>query len=219
VKKLLYGLIGLVVVLVAAVLIVPALIDWNGYKDEIAAEVRAATGRELVIDGDISVSLLPSPHASVSGVRFANVEGASEPDMLRLEEASADIAFWPLLSGEVRVESVTLLNPVITLETTEDGAASWVMQPDTAPASAPAGDGGGFDMRLEDVRIRGGQVRYLEAGTEVAALEGLDAQLSAESLAGPFAANGSATLNGLPFRFDAGIGALADQPQIGRAHV
>ncbi|MGF1624898.1 MAG: AsmA family protein, partial [Alphaproteobacteria bacterium] len=68
-RKLLYGLIGLVILLVAAVFIVPAVIDWNGYKADIAQEVRAATGRDLVIDGDISVRLLPSPHASVSGIR------------------------------------------------------------------------------------------------------------------------------------------------------
>ena len=37
-KKAAYGFGGLVVLLVAAVLIVPSLVDWNSYKAEIAAE-------------------------------------------------------------------------------------------------------------------------------------------------------------------------------------
>ena len=41
-KKVLIGLGVLVVLLVAALFIVPSLIDWNAYRDDIAAQVEKA---------------------------------------------------------------------------------------------------------------------------------------------------------------------------------
>ncbi|MGF1626313.1 MAG: AsmA-like C-terminal region-containing protein, partial [Alphaproteobacteria bacterium] len=121
-------------------------------------------------------------------------------------------ALWPLLGGEIQVESVTLVNPRILLETSEDGQANWDFTPEGTTAGGS--DGGDFDMRLDNVRIEGGELRFLDAGTEVATLLSLEATVTAESLGGPFAADGSAQVNGLPFRFDAGIGAVAEAPQV-----
>lgn len=58
-KKILIGLAAIVVLTIGALFIVPSVIDWKSYEPEIAAMVRDATGRELHIDGDISVSVLP----------------------------------------------------------------------------------------------------------------------------------------------------------------
>ena len=60
--------LGLVALVVAAALIGPGLIDWNAHKDLIAAEVRKATGRDLTIEGDIHLAVLPSPALSASRV-------------------------------------------------------------------------------------------------------------------------------------------------------
>ena len=60
-RKILIGVAVVVVGLVAAVLVVPSFIDWNGYKPEIQAAAERATGRQLRLDGDIGLSVLPSP--------------------------------------------------------------------------------------------------------------------------------------------------------------
>ena len=65
-KKFLFGLIGLVVIAVAALLVGPGLWDWNGYKPEILARIKAETGRQMMIDGDLSLAIVPSPR--VTGV-------------------------------------------------------------------------------------------------------------------------------------------------------
>ncbi|MCZ6606505.1 MAG: AsmA family protein, partial [Alphaproteobacteria bacterium] len=67
-KKVGLVLVGLVVLLVAAVLVAPRLIDWNGYKPEIAQAVKEATGRTLVIGGDIEVSIFPGISFGLSDV-------------------------------------------------------------------------------------------------------------------------------------------------------
>ena len=70
-KKFLFGLVGLMVVVVAVLLVGPGLWDWNGYKPEILERIKAETGREMAIDGDLSLAVLPSPRLAVAGVRIA----------------------------------------------------------------------------------------------------------------------------------------------------
>ena len=90
-KKFLFGLIGLVVVAVAALLVGPGLWDWNDYKPEILERIKAETGREMAIDGDLSLAVLPSPRLAVDGVRIANIEGATAAEFERdREEAELD---------------------------------------------------------------------------------------------------------------------------------
>ena len=69
--KIVYSIIALLVVVVAALFIAPAVINWDSYKPDITAQIEAATGRKLWIDGDIDVTLLPSPRLRVNDVRLA----------------------------------------------------------------------------------------------------------------------------------------------------
>ncbi len=80
-KKILIGLGVVIVVIVAAVFVVPPLIDWKSFEPRIADAVRDATGRELHIDGDISVSIVPLEF-SVSGIRLSNAPGMRSPEMV-----------------------------------------------------------------------------------------------------------------------------------------
>ena len=50
-KKLTIGGGGFVGVLVLVLLIAPSFFDLNKYKPQLAAEVKKATGRNLVVDG------------------------------------------------------------------------------------------------------------------------------------------------------------------------
>ena len=222
-RKLLYGLIGLVVIVIGAALIVPSLIDWNGYKSEIAAQVKDATGRDLTIGGDLDLGVLPSPHLLAADVRLANAPGASSPDMARLKTLEVDVRLMPLLSGRVEVASVRLVEPVIELEKMADGRVNWQFAPPPAVgagAGAPAPPSGqpeanaagrppGAGIQLDDIRIEGGTVIYRDrtSGT-VERVEKIDARLSAASLSGPFRVNGTLTAHALPLAIDANVGAL-----------
>ena len=50
-KKLLYVVGGIVVLVIAAALIAPFFIDLNDYKGMIEAKAKEATGRDLKIEG------------------------------------------------------------------------------------------------------------------------------------------------------------------------
>jgi hypothetical protein len=46
---------------IAALAIGPRFVDWNRFKPEIAALAERATGDRLTIDGDVALSVLPTP--------------------------------------------------------------------------------------------------------------------------------------------------------------
>lgn len=216
-KKILIAVGALLVLAVAALLIVPSFINWNGYKAQIESEARKQTGRDLRIDGDISLALLPAPKLSVKGVRFANAEGGSAPDMASLDSLDVRVALMPLLSGKIQVTSLTLVKPTILLEKLPDGRGNWEIAPagETAPAPSEAahegiGSGGGLALSFDSVRIENGTFIYRDpaAGSEQK-LEALDSEIHVGSLSGPFDATGSATYQGIKARFEANAGALS----------
>jgi uncharacterized protein involved in outer membrane biogenesis len=211
-KKLLIGLGVLIALIIAAIIVGPQFVDWNSYKAQIAAKAKEATGRDLAIDGDIALSILPSPTLSVAKVRFANAPGGSVPDMASLDSLEVRVALLPLLQGLVRVESVTLVAPKIVLETLPDGTPNW--QLGAAKTGSGGGTGGGnrqLAIQLDKLSIERGTLIYRDASGTSQTIENLAAQISAGSLQGPFLTSGSATVRGTPVKFDLSTGILADQ--------
>ena len=102
-KKILIGVGGVVGLVVVAGLVAPALFDANTYKPMIAAEVKRATGRELRLDGPISLSLLPSPSVTAKNVVFFNVSGAKNPHMVEIKSVTVKPSLFALLAGDVAV--------------------------------------------------------------------------------------------------------------------
>ena len=112
-RKFLIGFGAVVAFLVVAALIAPSFINWNDYKREIAAEARKATGRDLTIDGDLDFSILPSLRLTVQNARFANIEGGSSPDMVKLKALDIQVRLFPLLQRRFEAEAITLVEPEI----------------------------------------------------------------------------------------------------------
>ena len=217
-KKLLYGLAALLLlVVVAAVVLVSVFFDEEQIKARVSAEVAAATGRELAIDGDLDITILPTPGVRASGVRFANLEGATAPDMVTLKEVEVRLALAPLLGGEIQVSSVRLVEPVIELEVRADGRANWIFGPAVPveekhrdeETGAAAADGAGGAIRVDRLEIENGTLTYRDAakGT-VERIERLNARLSADSLRGPFSAKGEMIARAVPVAFDVSVGRL-----------
>jgi len=227
-KFFLFSFLGLLVALVAAVLIVPGLIDWNDYKAEITARAKALTGRDLVIGGNIQVTVFPAPALVAHDVRLANLKGAAGPYMARLKTLEIRIAPGPLLSGQVQVETIKLVRPEIALEILADGRGNWEFSPPGGSASQAArgasatlgqsgGAGGPFGqaggdsgsgaiVRLDNFSIEDGTLTFRDAakGAEER-LTGINATVAAASLRGPFESAGRLVVRGIPLTYDATV--------------
>lgn len=215
VRKVLIGVVVLIVVLVAAAYVGPRFIPGDALKADIAAQARAATGRELAIDGDLSFTLLPAPGVSVSGVRLANIEGAHAPDMIRLKSAQIVVALGPLLSGDVEIERIVLDEPVFDLEQLADGRTNWTFTPAAEKGAAAGGGGGapaeagpGPSVALNDLVVRNGTVVY-RTPTTSEQIDGINGSFAAMSLAGPFRGDGKLVVRGTPAHLRATVGELA----------
>jgi uncharacterized protein involved in outer membrane biogenesis len=137
IKRLLTGAAIVVVGGVAAMFAILRSVDFNSYKDLVASQVKAATGRELVLAGDVKVGLSLIPHLEIDQVSFRNADWGSEPQMLKLDRLEADIALIPLLSSQIQIRQIRLVGADILLETNKDGLGNWVMgTPATGGSSA-----------------------------------------------------------------------------------
>src|SRR6185503_6721796 len=155
-------LVALVVV-IAIVVALPFMLPTDVYKDQIIAQAKQATGRDLKIDGKLSISFFPSLGVELNGVHFANMQGAHDADMATIEQVVVGAEFWPLLAGDVKVTQITLVKPVINLEIDKGGRGNWVFEEGTKPEGDQGPTetrGANGDLSFQDVSIRGGTVTY-----------------------------------------------------------
>lgn len=210
-KKALIAFGALVVLLIVAALAAPAFIPAEKIKAQAIEQVKAATGRDLAIDGKLSVSVFPTLAVQLGTVSLANPPGFKAKDLVRLDGIDVRVKLLPLLSGKVEVDSFVLDHPVINLEVDPQGHADWEFAAahtaapapaaPAAPAAKPA-DGKAAaaplsDIRLGDIRITGGKLVYADAkaGT-TETVDAIDLQLSLPGLDQPLAVKGGLTWRG-----------------------
>jgi uncharacterized protein involved in outer membrane biogenesis len=210
-KRVLIGAGGIVGLLIVALLALPSLIDLNARKPEIVAIVKKVTGRELVLAGPISLSILPTPTVTLSGVKFFNVPGSKNPNMVEVKTVTVKPSLGALLTGNVEVSEVTLVEPKIVLEINAEGKPNWEFTPSVAEAkpAAPKPDSP-KPLSLGRLTIEDGTLIFSDskAGLSVVA-EKANFSASVRSLDGPYSVAGSATINGAPLKLDLSVGAKA----------
>ncbi len=207
-KKVLVGG-GIVGLLIVALLAAPLFIDVNSYKPMIAAEVKKATGRDLVLDGPIKLSLLPMPEISISGVKFFNVPGSKNSNMVEVKSVTVKPALLALLMGGIEVSEVTLVEPKIVLEVNAEGKPNWELAPSVAEAKpAAAKPSSPKPLSLGRLTIENGTLIFSDSkdGLSMTA-EKANFSASIGSLDGPYSLAGGASVNGAPLKLDLAIGA------------
>ena len=89
----------------ACVWVVPGLLDWNRYRDGIAALVSQRLGRGVRIGGPVSLQLLPQPVLTAANV---SVEDAGDGIQLQAKALRLRVALGPLLAGRVDARELVL---------------------------------------------------------------------------------------------------------------
>jgi uncharacterized protein involved in outer membrane biogenesis len=114
------GLTGLVLLsVIIAVIYVSA--NLGQHKNKIEKIVEEATGREALIEGDLHLGLSLIPTVAVDGVSFGNAAWGTQPQMATVKSIEVKIALLPLLSGDIMVERLILIEPDIFIETDAEG--------------------------------------------------------------------------------------------------
>ncbi len=125
-------------VLLAGLAAVPFLIPTDVYRTQIETAASDALGREVTLDEDVSLSLLPRLSARVGGVEIANPDGFSRPAMLTAGEIRGVVRLLPLLSGRVEISEFVFADADLRLERLASGEVNWdFSQPAPSPESGP----------------------------------------------------------------------------------
>lgn len=197
--------------LLAAAYVVPRLLDIEGYKPALAEAVRHATGRELVIDGPLKLTLLPVPRVSARSVHFSNAVGGTGAQMVEVRWIGASPSWWALLQGRVEIGRLILYKPVLVLETDADGVPNWEFKPGAGARQAAGAPSEGLHLAVGKLDMIDGTLSYTSPLTgKTIKAEQVKATASVGSLNGPFSVDGTATVNGVPLSLAVSVNAPRD---------
>jgi uncharacterized protein involved in outer membrane biogenesis len=186
---------GLLTLALAALFAVPYFVDWNGYRGVFEEEATRILGREVRVGGDVNVRLLPAPYVRFDKLRIADPSATTGEPFFRAESFTMKLSVPPLLKGILEANEIELKRPVLRLAVDADGGGNWRTL-SIAPGSLPFVPA---DISLQSVRIKDGMVALQgPKGSEFAQIDGLDGELKADSIDGPFSFKGTANWQGAP---------------------
>lgn len=126
VLKWLFGLLlVLVVLIIAAVIVLPMVIDPNDYKPQIVDAAKKQLGRDLAIEQDLGLSVFPWLGIETGGVRVGNAAGFSDQPFAEVEQVGVKVKLLPLLSKRVEVDTLVLKGLNLNLEKDANGKTNW----------------------------------------------------------------------------------------------
>jgi len=165
VLKIVAGLFLLVVISIATII---ATFDINQYKNRLINVVEDSTGRTLHIEGDLSFGLSLLPTIVIEGAKLSNASWASSPEMISLERLEIEVALLSLLDDKIQINSVTLLEAEIILETNNQGFPNWEFTAKKTKSTTPPAntDQNGLGLAIDKLVIENAVVTYKNGLTE-----------------------------------------------------
>ncbi len=130
---------GLIALSVIATLTVWLLVDPNDFKPRIVAKVREATGRELILQGDIKIAAFPVIALELGPASLGGPPGFDGQPFLSFKHAAVQVKLLPLLQRRLEVGRIEVDGLELYLARNAQGKGNWegFGRADDA-ASAPA---------------------------------------------------------------------------------
>ena len=146
---------GLLIVAITAVFVIGAVFfflffDANDFREEVAEAVEKRTGRELLIEGDISLSIFPWLAIELGPTTLGNAPGFDDTPFAEFDRAKLSVRLLPmLLRREVAVDTAELDALRLNLQVDGKGRNNWddlsAGREDTDPEAA-AGEGAAIEV-------------------------------------------------------------------------
>lgn len=124
-KIVLSTIAAIVLLLIIAICILPFVIDPNDFKPEISAVVKDKTGRELVLDGELKLSLFPWTGVTTGKIALSNAPGFETQPFATIEESDIQVQLLPLLSKKIEISRIVLKGLALNLVRNKQGISNW----------------------------------------------------------------------------------------------
>jgi AsmA protein len=207
-------------------------------RQKIAEEVKARTGRDLIIAGPASFTFFPVLGLSLKDVSLSGPPGM-DGTFLNAQALEASLDPMALLERQPKITAVTLKNPVLDLRVDKEGRRNWKFaarstptrlaelqmrgtQRDTAPIEIAMAEAGGSgpdagDLKIENVTLQNGTFRFTdERSGKISEVSQVNVTLGLPSLESPLAANGNLVWHDQRLEFDGKVadvrGLVAEKP-------
>jgi AsmA protein len=187
IKRLAIGIVAFVAAGLCALLVLSALMPADTVREAVKAEIRAVTGLDPVLRGQVSVSLFPTGTVSFDDVSLGdNRTGAAA---LTAAQLVARLRFIPFLTGRIEIADISLVRPTINVTVMRDGRSNWsshfetlarALEPDSSRSNSFS------EIRIGDGTVIVGD----ETGTLAETLTNVELSLAWPSISRTFAVTG-----------------------------
>jgi AsmA protein len=152
---------GLVALVVAGLVAVYLLFDPNDHKDRIAAAVKDATGRELSLPGNLSLSVFPWIAVETGEAALGNPPGFGNEAFLTLKRAKLAVKLMPLLKKQLEIDRIEIDGLDLRLKQDAQGKGNWEEWDGEAAANSGEDAGGqALNLNLAGVAIRDSRIAF-----------------------------------------------------------
>lgn len=150
VRYILFAVVGLILLAIAAVAIAVFVIDPNAYKPQIERVVEQKTNLDLDLSGDIGWSLFPL------GLELNEVEATLDGErFVALRQLVAQVDFWSLIAMSPQVHTFVLDGLDARLTVAEDGTGNWTrILPE---GETPTADEAAAEAAQDEAEANGGE--------------------------------------------------------------
>jgi len=187
-KRLGIAIAAVVLASFAALGAMALLIPTDTVREATKAEIRNVTGLDLVLRGDVAVSLFPT-----GSVSFGNVTlGDDAKPVLAADRLTARLRFFPLFAGRVEIADVSLIHPRINVTFDRDGHSNWAGLVDAlARALGPKANRPVNASSFTEIRITQGTIALDDAARGITeTFRDVELALAWPSISKSFAATG-----------------------------
>lgn len=162
----LFRILGALVVMVVICAVALLMLPGDRIAQVAVDQIKAQTGRDVVLRGQTTVSYYPVLGVSTGAVEIANAEWSEAGPMLVADSLKLGVDLMSLINGDVRITGLEMVNPQVLLEIGRDGRANWELGVDgVAPSGQPSGVSTALALSLDRALITGGQVQFTDHGS------------------------------------------------------
>ncbi len=168
-KFLAYAVAGFAALLTIMAVVLTLVFDPNDFREDIAAGVARSTGRELVIEGDLELSIFPWLAIDIGKTRLGNAPDFGEGQFASFEQARLSVRLLPLLlQREIVIGTAAIDSLVLNLQVRGDGRNNWqdlIDASEAGPGDAEAAGSGSATLDIAGLEIQNALINYTDAAS------------------------------------------------------
>jgi uncharacterized protein involved in outer membrane biogenesis len=189
--------------LIGGLALLPRLVTWNDYRDELTRQTEAITGQKVAIAGRIDLELLPRPTLTLARATLSSPTDLPAGRSLVVDRLDLRLKPLPLLRGRLEVDSVRLVRPVLRVEAPHATRASALLLAGGGML-LPLGNSGPSRLTVVDGRALVGAGDH----TTEHAIESINFEVGSEGPNGPYTLDGEFAIAAQQFGVTGRLGQL-----------